>query len=227
MADKVLFPISIDSKRFNTEEVIQALNALPKNCQEIVFLIADGLQIYNKISKVHDESSLQDTLRSFKTKEVEYFVERSKWITGLKTKVSADISAIKWTIINVHSVVNSEFYEIYRNVHLAYLTIDNFRKDVHEIIQEYRATDGFSDLDFKLSAGYILEEIAISLKLHVIEKINKEYYLGSAFKLFAKLYNHSYGIDAFDLCNQPKDELVHEFFHSPVIGQSPVWSLLK
>ena len=46
--NKALFPISIDSKRFNTIETINAINKIEKYYDEIIFLIADEIQIYNK-----------------------------------------------------------------------------------------------------------------------------------------------------------------------------------
>jgi hypothetical protein len=55
---KALFPISVDSKRFSTEETINALNNI-EPVDEIIFLIADGLQLYNKAAQINIGNPLE------------------------------------------------------------------------------------------------------------------------------------------------------------------------
>lgn len=53
----------------------------------------------------------------------------------------------------------------------------------------------------QLSISYILEEIAVSITLHVLHGIESEYYIGSLLSVVKKMYLGHYGITVYDICD--------------------------
>jgi hypothetical protein len=224
MSEKILFPISVDSKRFSSTDTQAALNAIPLECEEIIFLVADGLQLYNKATLVSSQN-LNNILNNFKIGN-QYYTEREKWIKGLKPKILSPLSASTWTITSFSELTDNVFHSIYRNCLIAYFALDNFRNDIIETAKLHRSKylDFPSDYDTNLSIGYIIEEIALNLRLRVISNIRHEYYMGILPEPLLKLYNDKYDVSIYSICGINKSE-EDFFFYQKKIGQS--WERVK
>lgn len=223
-SSKVLFPISVDSKRFGTDETVAALNNIPSGHDEIIFLIADGLQIYNKASQVDDGKPLNNILKSFKLKN-DYYIEREKWLQTVKSKCDEKIIQPTWTIKNIFSVSDNVFHNIYRNVFIAYLAIDDFRNDIVKTAKKHRAKFSQSNTDYSLdlSIAYIIEEIALNLRMRVVDIIQDEYYLGELPIPLTNLYKGNYEVDVFTLSGIEKTNSKFSFYHSPDTAKFVSW----
>lgn len=216
MIDKALFGISVDSKRFGTDETVSALNSISPNHTELTFLIADGLQLYNKATQYEHKKELRDILEKFRLKN-DYYLEREKWLQTVKTKVKDEISQLPWEVKNIFSISDNLFHNIYRNVIIAHMALDDLRFDIKITAEEHRKKypNSSSDYDINLSIAYIIEEIAINLRLRVVERIETEYYLGKLPEPLLNLYKNKYKVDVFTLCNIEKFDMNFEFYHSP------------
>lgn len=223
---KALFPISVDSQRFSSEETIRALNNIDKNkYSEIIFLIVDGLQLYNKATLLDKGIPLKEVFKKFELKN-DYYIEREKWLHNLRLKVSPEIADIKWTITNVLQISDDKYHTIYRNILISYLALDKFRHDIIETAKRHRSrlVEQYSKYDLELSIAYIIEEIAINLRLRVIEGISAEYYIGDQLSPLVNLYANSYDIDIFTLCGIDNNGINFEFYHFPKESASWVQS---
>jgi hypothetical protein len=192
---KALFPISVDSERFTTSRVIPALQAFVPQFQQVIVLIADGLHLYNKVQNVSDGRSLSNAIQDFKVKSA-YFEQRRKWIDQVCAKMVVS-HKIEWRVLNIDAVTDEVFYPIYRNVIIAFNTIDPFRHDVQEAAKAHALKT--TALPFaqgvRLSEAYILEEIAVNLRIRVVEDVEAEFYMGEYLRVLQDLYQGKYGID--------------------------------
>lgn len=213
---KALFPISLNNNFFNTDNVIEAYQAISLKYKSITFIIADQLQLYNKALQVSNEYSISDVLRDFREK-TKYFEERKKWLEKLKDKLNNDIP-LDWDIKSIDDVANDyTIFTIYRNILIAFYSDTIFANDIKHIAFNY-ANQKNSKYDFdraqNLSVGYLLEEIAISIKLKVINEIFDEFYIGNYASPILKLFNNKYSFNVFDIAGKikPRDFTGFNFY---------------
>lgn len=192
---KALFPISVDSKRFTTSSVIPALQAFVPQFQQVIVLIADGLHLYNKAQNVSDGMGLSNAIQEFNVRGA-YFEQRRKWIDQVCAKIIVS-HKIEWRVLNINAVTDEVFYPIYRNVVIAFNTIDPFRHDVQEAAKAHSLKRAAlpSAQEVRLSEAYILEEIAVNLRIRVVEDVEAEFYMGEYLGVLQDLYQGKYGID--------------------------------
>jgi hypothetical protein len=209
-ARKALIPISIDNPGFSTTLMISALSAIKEKYDEFVFLVADDLQLYNKVTEVRSGAELSQALKLFKEKHI-YFEEKKRWLEKLRKQSRGDVQNIKWTITNISNFTDRIFYNIWRNLTVFYQTIPQFRDDVTEAARQHhiRLRETFSDTQIRLSKFYIIEEIAINIRMRVCEGIGGEYYAFNSLKPLLKVYAGDYGISVFTLADLP--EQIAEF----------------
>jgi hypothetical protein len=230
MKNKALFPISVDSKHFGTEETINALNNISIPYSEIVFLVADGLQLYNKAAQSStNDSSLNTIISNFKLNN-NYYVERERWLQSVKSKTNNLVSNAYWNITNIFLISDNVFHDIYRNIFVSYLSLGNFRNDVIHAAKKHRKriSKQFSEYDLELSIAYIIEEIAVNLRLRVVEKIEAEYYIGSLLEPLVNLYFGKYDIDVFTLAGVSKYEMEFKFYYvEEYDSKNLIWRSVK
>jgi len=210
---RALFPISLNNQLFSTENVIEAYKAISLKYSSITFLIADQLQLYNKALRISNEYTLSDVLQDFR-KKTNYFEERKIWLERLKTKINDDIP-INWDIISVDDIVNDHTtFTIYRNILIAFYTDSEFANDIKHIANNYALNKNINydfDKAQNLSIGYLLEEIALSVKLKAINQIYDEFYIGNYAFPILKLFNEEYSFNVFDISGVGKPKNFNGF----------------
>jgi hypothetical protein len=223
-SSKILFAISVDSKRFGTNETIHALNLIPNKYDEFHFLIADGLQLYNKAAQVDNGKPLNSILTNFRLKN-DYYVERERWLKNIKPHLNQIVSTSHWNILNNFSVSDSLFHDIYRNVFISFLTLPDFKQDILDAALKHRKKYEGTDAQFyiDLSTAYIIEEIALNLRIRVINNVNDEFYLGELPLPLIKLYKNGYQVDVLTLCGLQRNETKFRFFHAPKHDDINLW----
>jgi Zn-finger domain-containing protein len=147
----------------------------------------------------------------------DYYVEREKWLHSLKSKITPPIADSIWTIKNIFHVSDNVFHDIYRNTFISYLAIEYFRNDVIETAKKHREhiNERYTKYDLELSVAYVIEEIAINIRLRVIDNIDAEYYLGELPKPLLKLYKNKYQVNVLTIAGKQKSDIEFKFFHSP------------
>jgi hypothetical protein len=212
-AKRALFPISVSNQAFSTRRVLPALRAVLSTSAEVVIFIADHLQIYNKALQIADGAALPTIISEFGARQ-DYREQRGKWIQRIVSQMQST-EAARWTTIGVDDISDRACFGIFRNVMVAYYSVCSFRDDVDASAEHYaRSRDPHYPLGLRerLSRGYLLEEFALNVRLHVVDGIDDEYYMGEQSGLLLNLYNSKYGFDAFDLADVPSARRPIRFF---------------
>ena len=212
---RALFPISLNNQAFSTNRVLPALPHVFTRYNEVVFLVADHLQLYNKALRVADGLSLSRIIREFTTNQ-HYREQRSKWVQRMTSQMQSSGHS-HWTLIGIDDITDPKCFNIFRNVMLAYYSIPCFRNDVDRSArwhaQQARNSHYSADRREQLSRGYILEEIALSIRIHVINEIDDEYYMRQQSPPIVNLYHGRYEFSAFDLAEMPNDGRLIRFYY--------------
>lgn len=218
-----LFPISLSNQAFSTENVLPLLAPLFAEYERIVFLVADQLQIYNRALRLNDVH-LPELIRHFDGSR-QYLEQRTRWLERLTDAVVAPIHPAHWEVIGIDELADADSYRIFRNVMLTYHAAPEFREDVNCAARQHaanRETEIPIERSEQLSRGYLLEEIAISVRLHAVEGIKDEFYIGDQAFPILRLYRGDYGISPEDLA-QVKRNGEDRFFTLAKPGSASPW----
>ncbi|WGH75655.1 hypothetical protein P8625_00390 [Tenacibaculum tangerinum] len=228
--NKAFFPISVDNKNYSSKN----LSALIKIILELddcrpYFLIADNLQLYNKVKQTNKELSF--IVQNFKTKN-QYFPERVKWINKVFKRDFPQIDESvfkKWKIKNVSEITDHKFFNIYRSLLILFNVDDEFRNDLSEAAENhtiYESIDS-TELQIRLNRLYVLEEIAINLRMRVFNKLYSEYYLGQLPSVLTKIYYEKYSLNIKDLTGKNLSGLDFKFYEGKVEFDNIIWNKIN
>jgi hypothetical protein len=144
---------------------------------------------------------LRDVLADF-TERNRYLEERKKWLQKVLRDAKVDFAETKCRFLGFADVTDHRFFDIYRNVILAFHTVELFRRDVEQAAERYcakRPVRHSPMQEVRLSEAYILEEIAVNVRVRLLEGIQDEYYPFGYPKPMLRVYTEDYGFSAFDL----------------------------
>ncbi|WP_046006414.1 hypothetical protein [Pseudoalteromonas rubra] len=199
MTVHALFPISVSNRQFSTERVTSALSRLPKRVNQITFLIADWLQLYNR---ARDRSSFDDigsVIRDYNDRNND-FVNRQRWISNFLESYPNILSA-STKIIGMEHCFDALYANTFRNINILRSVDEEFSRDVSDAAQLFLGNSRKKDnkAAISLSEQYILEEIALNIRLRVKELIDEEYYMGKFHLPMLKVYAGEYSASVQDL----------------------------
>lgn len=226
---RALFPISVDNRKFTTAVATAALRPIVMEYEEIVFLIADRLQLYNRACRVATGEALASVISDFEAKSA-YYDQRARWIRKIRGQFWEHGVRGKWRIVGLDDLTDTGFYRIYRNLLIALHTVRKFREDVEKTaFNHWRRKTSIEarDVEQRLSEAYIIEEIAVNLRLRVHEGIESEYYVGEYLEPLTRLYGGAYGIDVFTLAGVERREVVFRFFEAIYSRTGMEWRLVE
>jgi hypothetical protein len=219
--DIALFPISLSNQEFSTGIVLPALGPLFLKYSKIMFLVADQLQIYNKALRISEGLAFGSILEEF-SRKTSYLDERNRWIKRITSKIDGLGNADRWTVIGVGELVDDACFRIFRNVMLAYYSLSEFRDDIDHTAETHARNHNerypLTQREL-LSRGYLLEEIAISLRVHVAGHVSDEYYIGRQSVPILKLYAGKYKVSASELAQNPRRPTADKFLLSRSRGR--------
>ncbi|GJM09857.1 MAG: hypothetical protein DHS20C11_21330 [Lysobacteraceae bacterium] len=213
---KALFPISVSNQRYSTDNVVRALLSLSREYDLIVFLVADRLQMYNKATRA-GKVGLFGVLQEFADKRTDYLEQRKRWLEKIRDRLGDDVD-FEVSMKGIDHFADERAFRILRNLVLLYAADKRFRRDVRkaalDFCSRYEQRE-MADLGFRLSQGYILEEIAISLRIHIVGGIPDEYYLGQQWGVVLRVYQGEYDVDATVLADSKRSSGEPVNFYSP------------
>ena len=223
---KALIPVSLGNDRFSSENLVNALSAIPTPYDEFTFVIANNIQLYNRARRISDPAQLGMTIAEFANGRA-LFTERSKWLERVRNRVPPTVGEPVWRVLSFDDLVETGLSTVFRNVLVTYAAVKEFRHDVDVAARDYVGPrqPTLIDSDLFLSRAYILEETAASITLHVLCHVQSEYYLGAHIPAIIKLYSGDYGIDVFTLANAPRTERSFDFFSYDSTGN--MWRLVR
>jgi hypothetical protein len=210
-----LFPISVDSAFFRTSTVIPALQAIGRKYKSVLFLVADSLQIYNKLWSAAQRSDLGIALEDFERLRQSYLTERMKWIARLCRQMHGP-HPCDWTVRSSYDYMDAAFWRIYQRLLVLRCMSDELRKDIgHSALEHTRRQKQlkFSKESKRLSEAYILEELVLNIRVRVFERIDSEFYLGEYPKPLLQLYASRYGLGVGALAGRNTNDMEFRFFN--------------
>lgn len=211
-----LFGISLDNPLYSTARMRAGLIEGLREYDEVIFLIADSLQIYNHVSKNVGDNMAMSSI-DWSTPHSQYFAERTIWLNKIRTRLPEWPDHQKWTITGVNSVADRKAFQIQRSVRILYAVDGTFRNDVIESAKRFAGYNFDSktiENRVSLSILYILEEIALNVKLRIQFGIEDEFYLGDTFEIFRNVYAGKYMKDHYELFGRKRSSKKVFRFHS-------------
>lgn len=224
---KALFPISLSNQDFSTDIVLPLLPNLFDRYDHVTFLVADHLQIYNKALRLTEGLVLKEIIEGF-SGGPHYLEQRSRWIARTIHSLGASIEDERWAVLGVDDLADADCFRIFRNVMLAYYAVPAFRHDIDAAASahaEVRQDKYPLEQRRLLSRGYLLEEIAVSVRIHIVGGVRDEYYLGTQTTPVLGLYDGRYGFTAFDLAERSDDGVPNRFFGLSEAPEGDSWAL--
>lgn len=201
---RALFPISLSNQNFSSRRVLPALAALRGKYKEILFLVADRLQDYNRAlalaSKPGTSRSREESTSGW-LDSLDSFSERRRWLEKILSRVSLIDTGCQWQILSVDSVADSTAFSVMRRIDILYAVDSVFRNDVNRTVRQFvmRHTPDKAEAAELLSRRYVLEELALSVRLKVMQQCFDEYYLGKSLPPALNLYNGVYRANVWEL----------------------------
>ncbi len=198
-----LLPISLGNQRFSSRNLEVAVQALPTDVSALTFLIADSLQLYNRVSMVERGEQYAEILKRYRYLNSES-ADRKRWLRRLRSRVADTSRYSRWAVKSAADYADNHLMEIFRNVLLAFHTVSQFRRDVEEAAKSYYLTRRTppTATDLRLSELYIVEEIALNVRVRVTDGLSHEFYLGTFHEPLINVYRKKYGFDTADLAGR-------------------------
>jgi hypothetical protein len=223
---KAFFPISLSNERFASKSVLSAIAAVLPDYDDITILVADKLQIYNQVSRAILEGSHSNNNSDFSFFQIEdkvsqTLVERERWLKTIKAEAGPSSSETTWHIHGLAAFGDQKAFDILRRISILYHIDLEFRSDVDQWAHSYvqRRYVGVNQAILtklhSLSASYIIEEAALSIRIRVFGRLTDEFYIGDTTEPIAKLYWGRYSKTIWELAGLAASECrfsFHEYF---------------
>lgn len=226
MGTHALFPISVSNRMFSTGNIRNALLKLPDRVTEVTFLIADWLQLYNRANGCNESFGLGAVIRDYSERNKD-LINRQRWLTNfLETYPDTIQASVK--IVGMDHYFDASYANAFRNVNILNSVDDDFKKDVKEAAQRFLSSSNKkkNKIALSLSEQYILEEIALNVRIRVKEIVEEEYYLGRYHLPMLKVYNNCYSANPHDLLGGEIQKNLDYRFYSLNNPESESWSLV-
>jgi hypothetical protein len=219
---RALFPISLSNHQYSTNRIISALERILGDYEDITFLVADKLHLYNTafraflISKKslspNPNFSLFGTERSLSG----ILEERKNWLDKIKMHFGPKADSIRWRVLGVEDISDGIAFAIQRRVNILALVDQRLREDILTAATSYASKKGFPEPTASaISERYIIEEMALSVRIKVVEGIYDEFYMGTQLQAVVKLYRNEYQASPWELAGIPERSSVKfRFFDS-------------
>lgn len=218
------FPISVSAQLFSSARLIEALSDLPADYTEILFFVADRLQMYN--DAFNPEKTEHRVYQYWAKKPSEIFLDRKKWIQRIVQRLSIDQSRIQ--VVSIDDVADGEAFRIFRGLCVFHSLNHAFAEDVDaEVHRAVARKPGWTNYESarRLSRIYVLEELALNLRLRARWNVTDEFYLGPQMVILPELFHgrHAWYLENVGLCDAI-DVSGARFFYWAEEGSWKRWS---
>ena len=125
---------------------------------------------------------------------------RYKWVSNLLASHKDALKA-HYEISVMEDYFDIAYANTLRNVNILMSTDSGFRRDIRNAAELFilKKHEQPSEILVSLSEKYILEEIAVNIRIRIKETMEEEYYLGKYHTPILKLYGNLYSANASDL----------------------------
>jgi len=233
---RAFFPVSLSNDRFSTRNVAVAIGEVMERYREIYVLIADRIQLYNRIaaneSRGRENGEARLAFASVERGISNTLKEREQWMNRLRLQLGHGILKTDWKVYSVADISDGRCYDILRRI-LIFDDVDaTFRGDVDLAAADFVASragprsEQERQILFRMSRRYILEEAALSLRIRVCYGLEDEYYIGKTSEPVANLYAGRYRADCWELAGMSPKPLKFSFYeYSAASDRVQAWHL--
>ncbi len=199
MPTSALFPISVSNRLFSTANIKRALGLMPTTITDVTFLIADWLQLYNRAINCNETLGLGEVIRDYRERNND-LMNRQRWISNFLDSYP-DVLDAKIKIVGMEHYFDASYANVFRNINILYSVDEHFKNDIRSAANVYlcKRKNLGKTIALSLSEQYILEEIALNIRIRVKEMIEEEYYLGKYHFPMLKVYKNCYSATPEDL----------------------------
>lgn len=187
MSRSAFIGCSIDSKLFTKEWFCETFEILLKKYDSILVLLADDLMLYTRsFSTYANILNYNDANERIK--------KRCESMAANILSVKKEFDMERIIVASWQDYTDSLYMHIYRKLVIAYTTIDCFKNDVDSLAQEHAIQNqSLKKHRFEeLSILYILDEMAMCLRITEFTDFIHEYYPVPQLKVLEYLYNDKY-----------------------------------
>jgi hypothetical protein len=166
----------------------EGLEQIKDAYDQFVFIIADRLQMNNEM--YNREKSQRQIYRYWAKEPTEAYTQRSNWITRVNKKLK--INRNRYEILSMDDIADKETFLILKKVYLLYSLDDKFRSTItNEARMTVARRSGCLNYDIALemSRVYLLEEIALNIRVRAKLYLMDEYYLGPQQAILPQLFS--------------------------------------
>lgn len=185
--------ISLGNKLFTRSFLQRSLYFLLKKHDTILLLIADDLLKYTRITINNNGSAILDIRGvssniSVRYEEFHRFIQSI--IERIESKYRHRILVKRWAYF-----ADAEYVNIGRCLQIAYASINEFKVLVNNAARQHiDKSEAIKSIPgiLELCAQYLIDEVAMNLRITEIEKYSFEYYPGEEIDVIKKLYNNDF-----------------------------------
>jgi len=221
MKGNAFIGVSLDTKIVSRAWLRYAIKYVIQKHHSLLFLIADDLLRYTRTTRtICDKTILDigDTSEHINRRRIEFEKFINSELKHLDGKTQERIYVKTWG-----SFADHQYVQILRNLQIAYSTIIPFQQSVNDVAMEH-INKTFTKLHFPNSlqacAGFLIDEVAMCLRITEIEDYSYEYYPARQIDILTQLYANrftSYGISVENLTGKKKRT---RKFHILIIDQT-------
>jgi hypothetical protein len=221
---KALVPVSMSTRGFSTKRLRRVLPAILQKNEEIIFLIADRLQMYNDAANKWPNRPIKEIV-NWQEFPRSYFPQRERWLKRVYNTCGRKLCSSA-RFLSMDDVCDGHCFIVLRNLNILFDINEAFRTDIcNEVYKHLAKRESYGDFDrsVRLSTHYLLEEIAANIRLRVVENIQNEYYLGEQIAVLPQLYAGQYGANVYDLAGIAQRAVCFAFYEWKEEEGSGTW----
>lgn len=184
--------VSLDSKLFSIDWIRLALQYILDRHDSLLFLLADDLLLYTRTARFSGLNPILDFPKAYSY--------ANKRLHEFQTFLFSEIDRVDTKRCKIYVKQWGEFsdniyVQILRKLQIAFTVVTPFRESVNKIARQH-VDNSMKGLQipsaFETSIAFILDEIAMCLRVTEFGEYNHEYYPSSQTDVLTKLYSGTF-----------------------------------
>lgn len=186
---KAFVGVSLDSKAFTRLWVRDALVHLCAHYDQVIVVLADELFAYTRATELQGDRTIVH-FPSSREAANRLSEERMRFFQRERKRLPAQ-DAMRVQILQWKDYSDATYASLWRQLWTAYFVLDRFRDVVHKAASRHtlRAIQGEqTPAHAEVSAAYLLDEMAMCLRITEVEGYSAEYHPGADLSVLRDLY---------------------------------------
>jgi hypothetical protein len=208
---------------------VAALTNILDDYDDVTFFVADKTHLYNTSYRTflnrreNPETEFSGSLFNSEQSLSAIAGERKNWLEKVKNRSGSKAKHICWNILSADDISDQATFAILRRVNILSIVDEQLKRDIHAATTSYATAKGLPEpMASLISERYIIEELALSIRIKIVEEIYDEYYVGTSLIPMVDLYRNKYLATPWELAGLPeKSQTKFRFFDS--VSEAGFW----